>query len=68
MTRATCETEIVELASDASRAMFDEVARQEMSISGEEFLQRWNAGEWQGCDFDEVPGLVNVWMYLPFAQ
>ena len=33
----------------------------------QDFLRRWNAGEWDGVDLDDVPGLVEVWMVLPGA-
>ncbi|MBA2521395.1 MAG: hypothetical protein H0V24_17195 [Chloroflexia bacterium] len=35
------------LTVDEARAMFDRRARRELGISGEEFLRRWDAGEFQ---------------------
>lgn len=58
------EVEIVELSAEDAARTFDELARREMGISGEEFLTRWDAGEWSDRDFDEVPGLVDAWMSL----
>lgn len=62
------ETEVVELTADEATAAFDRIARREMGISGEEFLSRWDAGEWNGVDLDSVPGLVDVWMSLPMVR
>lgn len=63
-----CDVEIVELSEEDAAQAFDQVARREMGISGTEFLRRWNEGEWSEKDFDEVPGLVDVWMALPQVQ
>lgn len=46
------------LTDDEARAVFDETARYYMGISGEEFLRRWDAGEWQD-DPDHSP-VMNV--------
>ena len=46
--------------------IFDETARREMGISGEEFLRRWDAGEWQD-DPDHYP-VMNVISMLAFAR
>lgn len=64
----SAEVEIVELSGDAAVRAFDELARREMGISGDEFLARWDAGEWSDRDFDDVPGLVDVWMGLPLVR
>lgn len=64
----TCDVEIVELSGEEAAESFDQVARREMGIGGDEFLRRWNAGEWTDRDFDDVPGLVDVWMALPLVQ
>lgn len=68
MSRVTCDTEVIELSSDDSMSMFDAVTREAMDLSGEEFLRRWDAGEWQHMDLDDVPGLVDVWMFLPAVR
>ena len=62
------DIEIVELSEDDGVKAFDAVARREMGISGSEFLRRWDAGEWTDKDFDDVPGLVDVWMSLPMVR
>jgi hypothetical protein len=69
MTRsATCAVEVVELTDTEGAEMFDRVARREMGISGVDFLARWDAGEWEDVDLDDVPGLVDVWAYLPAVR
>lgn len=56
------------LSPEEAKALFDKVARKEMGISGPEFLRRWDAGEWEGIDPDEVPGLVRLWTLMPFGR
>ncbi len=41
--------EIVELTVEESWALFDQHARELLGISGDEFVRRWNAG-----DYDEI--------------
>jgi hypothetical protein len=62
------EVGIVELSADEAAKAFDRIARREMGISSEEFLERWDAGEWRDIDMDGVPGLVDVWMALPMVR
>jgi hypothetical protein len=64
----TCDVEIVELSGDEAADAFDQLARREMGISGAEFLRRWDVGEWTDEDFDDVHGLVDVWMGLPLVR
>ena len=70
MTRdtAACDVEIVELSDAEASTAFDQLAQREMGISGDEFLRRWDSGEWTDKDFDDVPGLVEVWMGLPLVR
>jgi len=42
------------LSDEEARKIFDEAARYYMGISGDEFLRRWDAGEWQD-DPDHAP-------------
>ncbi|MFD0199598.1 MULTISPECIES: hypothetical protein [Saccharothrix] len=60
--------EVVELSEVEAAAMFDRVTRRHMGISAEEFLARWDAGEWTDADLDDVDGLVEVWAYLPAVR
>ncbi len=48
------------LGEDESRTMFDAMARDLLGMTGEEFLERWNAGEFSDAD---APGNSDV-MYL----
>ena len=58
-----------ELTREESIAFFDEQVRQVLNISGEEFLERWDAGE-----FRPVPDTPEGWkvgrlvMLIPFAR
>jgi hypothetical protein len=36
------------LTDEEAKAYFDESAREMLGMSGEEFIRRWNAGEWDG--------------------
>jgi len=57
-----------DMPAEGDFAAFDRVVRREMGMSGEEFLRRWDAGEWDGVDLDDVPGLPNVWILLPMVR
>lgn len=66
--RAACESEIVELSEQEAVEAFDAVARREMGISGQEFLRRWDAGEFAGRKMDSIKGLVAIWMVMPLVR
>jgi hypothetical protein len=59
---------VVTMSEGEYDAMFDRIARKNMGISGREFLQRWDAGEFEGVDWDSVDGLRTVAMALPLAR
>lgn len=59
------EVEVVVLTAEQETAAFEATCRREMGISAEEFLRRWQAGEWAGQDLDGTPGLVEVWIAMP---
>ena len=44
--------------AEEGRALFDAQARQLLNISGEEFLRRWDAGEYQ--DVADTPGQRHI--------
>lgn len=55
-------------AADA-RAMFDDEARRIAGVSGDEFLRRWDAGEY--ADLDDTPegrSLSCLAMLIPFGR
>lgn len=45
--------------------MLDRAARDALSISGEEFLRKWDAGDYQSAD---DPATTSVAMLIPFAR
>lgn len=55
-----------EVSPEEGRAIFDEAARRYLGISGEEFLRRWDAGEYRG-EADR-PGVLDVAMLIPFGR
>ena len=48
------------------QALIDENARHYLGISGEEFLRRWDAGEYAQADSD--PNVMLVASLLPFVR
>lgn len=56
------------LTVDEYDDLFDRIARKNMKISGNEFLSRWDAGEFENIDWDGVDGLRSVAMALPLAR
>ena len=57
------------ITPEEARELFDRRARMELGISGEEFLRRWDAGE-----YDSIPDTPDGWkiarlsMILDFAR
>jgi hypothetical protein len=62
------DIQLVHMTEDDAADAFDRTVRREMGMSGEDFLRRWDAGEWADTDLDDVPGLVDVWMMLPLVR
>lgn len=56
---------IVHLSEEETRALFDELVRERMGISGEEFKRRLAAGEYNeiGDDFANYPWLMPLIMF-----
>jgi hypothetical protein len=58
-----------ELTEEEGRRHFDEAARRELGISGEEFLRRWDAGEYQPIpDTPEGWKVGRLYMMMPFVR
>jgi hypothetical protein len=57
--------DVEELTAEQGVEMFDRVARQELGISGEEFLRRWDAGDY--ADSEDM-GVTRLYMLMPFAR
>ena len=62
------EVNFVGLSGEEAEEMFDAIARKSMGLSGDEFLKNWNAGVYDGKNWDDVPGLVETGMALPFTS
>ena len=57
------------LDEDEGRAFFDARARELMGMSGEEFLRRYDAGEYKDIKDDGEDGnLIKLIMMIPFAR
>lgn len=54
-----------ELTRKESRRLFDRQARRVLGISGEEFVRKWERGEFRDPD---RPDVARVVMLLPFAE
>ena len=56
---------VEELSREDGREMFGRAARGTLGISGEEFLARWDAGDYADAD---DPAVTPVAMLIPFAR
>ena len=57
------------LTDEESRALFDQEARRVMGISGEEFLRRYDAGEFDAVvDDPDHREVLHLAMLIPFAR
>lgn len=64
---AVTEREIThELTDSEGRQLFDDVAREYLGISGAEFIQAWDAGQFD-ADADG-PAVMRVAMLLPLGR
>jgi hypothetical protein len=57
---------LLETTPEEGRAIFDQEARFRLGMSGEEFLRRWNAGEY--ADDPDRPDVMDLVMLLPLVQ
>jgi len=56
-------------APEETRQAFDAQARQFMGMSGEEFIRRWDAGEFAAiADDAEHPEIMRLAMLIPFGR
>lgn len=58
--RATEDVEIHHVDEREATDLFDAICRHELGMTGVEFLERWDAGQYRGVDVDEVDGLGEV--------
>lgn len=62
------EVTAVELNAEEARTLFDTVTREHLGMSGADFLVAYDAGKFDDVEPDQVPGLTDVVMALPFAR
>lgn len=58
--------EVHELTTEEGRALFDRTARKLLGISGDEFLARWDRGDYE--HEREEMAVTKVAMLIPFAR
>jgi hypothetical protein len=58
--QAAYDVEVSEMSEQDAAEVFDGIARRELGISGSEFLARWDAGDYQTTDRDDLDGLSEV--------
>jgi hypothetical protein len=59
------------LPPDEARALFDRQARRLVGLSGEEFLAKWDAGEYRDRDLDATPEgrkIAHLVLLIPFGR
>jgi hypothetical protein len=56
----TTDTQVSELSEQEAADVFDGICRRELNISGREFLDRWDVGDYRDVDVDDVDGLSDV--------
>lgn len=62
--------DVRELSREEGRQLFDRQAQRYLGISGEEFLKKWDAGEYGDPDdrTKNPPGVMRLVMLLPFVR
>ncbi|MGI8642913.1 MAG: hypothetical protein ACR2LS_02215 [Thermomicrobiales bacterium] len=56
------------VSPEQGRRLFDEAVRREVGISGEEFIRRWQAGEFATIpDDEEHRSIIELTILIPFA-
>jgi hypothetical protein len=64
-TKSDQGVEVAEATREEGRAMLDRAAREALNISGDEFLTKWDAGDYE--DTDDM-AVTRVAMLIPFAR
>lgn len=63
------ESQGIEVTEEEGRRIFDEAAREWLSISGEEFLRRYDAGEYANLvESEDNRRVVDLALLIPFAR
>jgi hypothetical protein len=55
------------LTDDEAVEFFDRNARELLGISGEEFLRRWDRGDYRGIE-DDDERIISLAMLIPFGR
>ena len=55
-----------EYSAEEGRAIFDAAAQRRLGISGDEFLRKWDAGEF--ADDPDRPEVIDVAMLIPLVR
>lgn len=65
-TEVECRVTFVD--DDEGGELFERTAQACMGLSGDEFLAAWDSGQFDGVNWDDVPGLAEVALTLPFIR
>jgi len=65
MTRSKT-VQVKKLTTDQAKKMFHRQAKHYLKISGKEFIQKWDAGQFNGETY--TPAVTRVAMLLPFGR
>jgi hypothetical protein len=57
--------DVVEATPEEGRAMLEKAARENLNMSGDEFLAHWDANDFEDPD---DPAITRVAMLIPFAR
>ena len=69
-TTSKTDGQVRELSREEGRKLFDRQAHRYLGISGDEFLARWDTGEYGDPDdrAKNPPGVMEMAMLLPFVR
>lgn len=65
MTRSK-PVQVKKLTSDQAKKMFNRQAKYYLNISGKKFIEKWDAGQFNGQT--DTPAVTRVAMLLPFGR
>jgi hypothetical protein len=63
------DPEVIIVSPEEGKAIFDEAARTMMGMSGDEFIERWESGEYD--EIIDTAGYRHIWdlvFLIPFAR
>lgn len=63
------DSPVIEVTPEEGRRLFDEAAREWLGISGEEFLRRYDAGEYADLvESEDNRRIIDLYLLIPFAR